>query len=123
MKVKLLLSFAVFLNIIFVSGRVYSYPKFAAYTGGKCQDCHVNPTGGGMRKEWGVKYSKLNLFLKTFEKANKTTDIDPQLSKGISVGADMRFLFMDSQTGEGNPNLNSFFQMQGDMYVIGQGNN
>src|SRR4030095_14251105 len=122
MKLKLLLSFAAFLIIVTASIPVYSYPKFAAYTGDKCMDCHVNPTGGGMRREWGVKYSKLFLFFKNFEKANKTTDIDPQLSKGISAGADMRLLFMDNQTGEGNPNMNSFFQMQGDVYVNGQVN-
>jgi hypothetical protein len=99
-----------------------SYPKFAALTGSKCQSCHVNPTGGGMRNQWGVKYSKDNLYLKPLEKANKTTEINPQITKGISVGGDMRMLFMDDQNGEGNPNLNSFFQMQGDLYINAQVN-
>ena len=100
-----------------------SYPKFAALTGEKCQTCHVNPTGGGMRNQYGVKIAKEFLFLKFLKKANKTTDINTQITKGISVGGDMRFLFVDNEVGEGFPHFNSFFQMQGDLYVNAQVNN
>lgn len=101
---------------------LYSYPKFAALTGEKCQSCHVNPTGGGMRNTWGVKYGKSELYMKIFEKANKTTDINTQITKGISIGGDMRMVFINNQTGDGNPPFNSFFQMQGDLYVNAQMN-
>src|SRR5215207_8210760 len=103
--------------VLFSCSLVYSYPKFAAYTGEKCQSCHVNPTGGGMRGPYGVKYSKSKLFFKSLEKQNKTTDINTQITKGISMGADMRMIFIDNQTGDGSPNFNTFFQMQGDLYV------
>src|SRR5205085_10266175 len=102
--------FSVFM--LFNSSSLYSYPKFAAYTGDKCMSCHVNPTGGGMRGQWGVKYSKETLFMKPFENANKTTDIDPQISKGIRIGGDMRMAYFDDEVGEGQPNFNTFFQMQ-----------
>lgn len=108
--------------ILILSKDSNSYPKFAAITGEKCQSCHVNPTGGGMRNQWGVKYSKDNLFLQPLAKANKTTDINTQITKGISIGGDMRFLYVNDQTGEGSPNFNSFFQMQGDLYVNAQVN-
>jgi hypothetical protein len=117
---KTLLS-ALFL-VLFTSSLVYSYPKFAAYTGEKCQSCHVNPTGGGMRNPYGVKYSKDKLFFKFLEKQNKTTEINTQITKGISMGADMRMIFIDDQTGDGSPNFNTFFQMQGDLYVYAQVN-
>jgi hypothetical protein len=117
MKNKLFnVSSFVILFFVFASA-VYSYPKFAALTGEKCQSCHVNPTGGGMRNGYGVKYSKDNLFFKFWEKANKTTEIDPKITKGISMGADMRMIAINDETGEGNPNFNTFFQMQGDLYV------
>ncbi|MCI0450471.1 MAG: hypothetical protein L0Y79_11945 [Chlorobi bacterium] len=122
MRNKLLLSFFVVFVSLFLSVNSYSYPKFAAYTGEKCITCHVNPTGGGMRNLFGVKYSKDNLFFKFLEKANKTTDINPQITKGISVGGDMRLLFVDNQIDTGIPNFNSFFQMQGDLYVNAQVN-
>src|SRR5436190_9434311 len=116
--------FSVFSFFMFCSSSqgLYSYPKFAAYTGGKCQGCHVNPTGGGMRGQWGVMYSKENLFMKPFSKANNTTDIDPQISKGIRIGGDMRMAFFDDEVGEGQPNFNTFFQMQADLYINAQVN-
>lgn len=111
------------LFLVFISSSlVYSYPKFAAYTGEKCVSCHVNPTGGGMRNPYGVKYSKDNLFFKFLSKQNKTTEINTQITKGISMGSDMRMVFIDNQTGDGSPNFNSFFQMQGDLYVNAQVN-
>jgi hypothetical protein len=95
----------------------YSYPKFAAYTGENCVSCHVNPTGGGIRNKYGINYSKENLVLKSLKKLNKTTEFNTQLTKGIQIGADMRTIFINQQTGEGQPNFNSFFQMQGDLYI------
>lgn len=109
--------FLVFLTLFFTANNLYAYPKYAAYTGEKCQSCHVNPTGGGMRNGFGVKYSKDKLFFKFLEKQNKTTDINTQITKGISMGADMRMIFIDDETGDGSPNFNTFFQMQGDLYV------
>ncbi|MFI5212328.1 MAG: hypothetical protein ACHQIH_05550 [Ignavibacteria bacterium] len=120
MKIKFQNVLRVLFVFMFISSIAYSYPKFAALTGEKCQSCHVNPTGGGMRNPYGVKYSKDNLYLKFWEKANKTTDIDPQITKGIRMGTDMRMIFIDDQTGEGSPNFNTFFQMQGDLYVNAQ---
>lgn len=122
MKTKVLSAAAVAVMFFIFNASLQSYPKFAAYTGEKCQSCHVNPTGGGMRNLYGVKYSKDNLYFKIWEKANKTTDIEPVITKGISMGADMRMVFIDNQTGEGNPNFNTFFQMQGDLYVNAQVN-
>ena len=115
-------SLAIVLTSFFCfSSQVYSYPKFAAYTGSKCQSCHINPTGAGIRNQWGVLYSKENLFMKPFEKANKTTDIDPQVSKGIRIGGDMRAAYFDDQQGD-QPNFNTFFAMQADLYVNAQMN-
>ncbi|HEY5123064.1 MAG TPA: hypothetical protein VIK14_04945 [Ignavibacteria bacterium] len=37
----------------------FSYPRFAAYTGNKCVDCHINPAGGSMRNFYGIKYGGL----------------------------------------------------------------
>jgi len=122
MRNKLLLLVSVLFLSLLLTSTSYSYPKFAAYTGEKCLSCHVNPTGGGMRNLFGVKYSKDNLFFKFLEKANKTTDINPQITKGISIGGDMRLLFVDNQIDTGIPNFNSFFQMQGDLYVNAQVN-
>ena len=108
--------FLVLAYFLFNSKDTYSYPKFAAYTGQKCMSCHVSPTGGAIRHLGGVKYSQDELFMKMFQKANKTTQINGQVTKWLQLGADMRTLFFDNQNGEGNSDLNSFFQMQADLY-------
>ncbi len=107
----------IFFVISFVNVRnLYSYPKFAAYTGQKCMSCHVSPTGGALRHLGGIKYSQDELFMKMFTKANKSAQINGQVTKWLQVGADMRTLFFDNQNGESRSDLNSFFQMQADIY-------
>jgi hypothetical protein len=110
---KISISFLSAIFFLIINNDSYSYPKFAALTGDKCLDCHVNPTGGGMRQ----RFSKKFLYMKMFEKANDSVKFDPQISEGIRLGADMRLMYLDDQAGEGSPNINSFFQMQGDLYV------
>ncbi|HEY3251857.1 MAG TPA: hypothetical protein VGK25_12165, partial [Ignavibacteria bacterium] len=107
---------SLFLLSIISSGS-YSYPKFAALYGEKCSNCHVNPTGGGMRKPGAMKFARKTLFFRFLKQANASTNIETQISQGISVGGDMRMLFVDNQVGENLPHFNSFFQMQGDLYL------
>jgi len=110
----LLISLLIF--VITAQNDLFSYPKFAAYTGEKCEGCHINPTGGGIRNAYGIKISKDLLYLKLFQKVNKAAEFNTQLTKGIQIGADMRTLFFDDQIAEGQPDMNSFFQMQADLY-------
>jgi hypothetical protein len=112
----LLLTFLLFIFMFRETG-IYSYPKFAALTGEKCMTCHVSPTGGGIRNLYGVDFSRKLLYMKFLKKANKDTEFDPRIGKAIQIGSDMRMIYLDDQIAEGQPNLNTFFQMQGDLYV------
>lgn len=114
---KFTFSVITLLFLSFSSTQLYSYPKFAAYSGEKCISCHVNPTGGGLRNPYGVKYSRDNLYMKFLKKANEETVLKTEISEGIRIGSDMRMIFIDDQIAEGVPNFNTFFQMQGDLYV------
>jgi hypothetical protein len=96
---------------------VFSYPRFAAYTGDKCSDCHVTPTGAGMRNTYGNNFAKQNLqmdFLKKYVK--KTPELNTQLNKNISVGGDVRVMHIGNENPS-SPTLNSFLTMEGDLYV------
>jgi hypothetical protein len=108
----------VVLCMMITAGDIYAYPKFAALYGSKCSECHINPTGGGIRNPFGVKIAKENLYWKVFEKANKTaSDFDPVINKTFQLGSDFRMIFINDQISEGVPDFNTFFQMQGDFWV------
>ncbi|MGV8017990.1 MAG: hypothetical protein AB2L26_07360 [Ignavibacteria bacterium] len=97
-------------------GIIFSYPRFSAYTGDKCSDCHVSPAGGGMRNTYGNNYAKQNLQMDFLKKYVKKTDFSTQLNKNISVGGDLRVFHI----GNENPNTsstNTFLTMEGDLYV------
>jgi len=70
MRTKFQFAASIFI-LLFALTSLQAYPKFAALTGEKCQSCHVNPTGGGMRNLYGVKYGKDNLYFKFWEKQIK----------------------------------------------------
>lgn len=113
---KLLLPVFILFLSQFFSSNAFSYPRFAAYTGNKCIDCHVNPTGGAMRNGGGIVYGEKNLNMDIFSKLAGKTQFSPKLTKSISIGGDVRVAHADDQTGEGLPNFNSFLAMQGDIY-------
>lgn len=96
---------------------LFAYPRFSAYTGDKCSDCHVNPQGGAMRNQYGNKFANENLqmdFLKKYVK--KRNEFNTQLNKNISVGGDVRIAHV-SYDNQNAPATNTFLTMQGDFYA------
>lgn len=108
------------LFFVFVSSAVvnrsFAYPRFAAYTGSKCIDCHVDPSGGSMRNGGGFAYARNNLSMDMFKKLAGKTEFSPKITKDISIGGDVRVAQVDDQV-PGASNFNSFLSMQGDLYV------
>ncbi|MBX7043792.1 MAG: hypothetical protein K1X85_12915 [Ignavibacteria bacterium] len=101
---------------IYAVSEVGAYPRFAAYTGDKCMDCHVNPTGGIMRSYGGMKFAEKNLEIESFRKLAGKTKFDPRLTKAVSIGGDVRVAQVDNQVPD-RSNYNSFLAMQGDVYL------
>jgi hypothetical protein len=75
-------------------------PYLAVRTGAKCMSCHVNPTGGGKRTEYGNIYAQTTLAAARLDPASgKTTEAPPphaddiwtgRLNNYVAVGADAR---------------------------------
>lgn len=101
--------------ILMSTSDAYALPKFSARTGWKCQSCHVNPSGGGMRHAGGVRYGQEELPVTTWSEEFGLEDFTNDLTEFIAVGADVRTLFFYQQ--EEPDNRNAFFQMQGDLYI------
>ncbi|MEO6695224.1 MAG: hypothetical protein ABIY50_10585 [Ignavibacteria bacterium] len=117
----LILIFTVIITGCFFNNAM-SYPRFAAYTGEKCMDCHVNPTGGSMRHGGGLNYAEKNLSMDMFKKLAGKTQFSPKITKEISIGSDVRIAQIDNEV-QGSANFNSFLAMQGDIYVNAKLNN
>jgi hypothetical protein len=70
------------------SGAAFAEPYFAVQTGLKCASCHVNPTGGGMRNEFGSAWGQTALPAQHID-----TDGDSwtgKVSKYLSIGTNVR---------------------------------
>jgi hypothetical protein len=91
----------------------YSLPKFASRTGAKCQSCHVNPTGKGMRTEYGSTYGRDDITMPTFKEQTDFEEFSTNLTSNLSLGADVRTLAFYNMREKGS----SFFEMQGDLYL------
>lgn len=88
-------------------------PKFATRQGAKCQSCHINPTGKGMRSTFGATYGREELPMETFKEQIDLDEYTPSLNDFITIGMDYRTLFYYREQNSSS----SFFQMQGDLYL------
>ncbi len=98
--------------ISIVVSSTHALPKFASRTGAKCQSCHVNPTGKGMRSEFGRNYGMDDVTIPTWKVRSDLEEISVSLSPNIDVGLDVRTLFFFDQQNR----TSSTLQMQGDLY-------
>lgn len=88
-------------------------PKFATRQGAKCQSCHINPTGKGMRSTFGSTYGREELTMTTYKEQTDIEEYSPMLNDFFTVGMDYRTLFYFREQNT----TSSFFQMQGDLYL------
>ena len=105
-------SFAFILCIVVLTN-AFSLPKFATRQGAKCQSCHINPTGKGMRSTFGSTYGREELTMATFKEVTDIEDYSPALNDFFTIGMDYRTLFYYRE----ETSTSSFFQMQGDLYL------
>ena len=106
--------------LVLFGGEAPALPRFAAQSGLKCQSCHVNPAGGGMRSARGAQFGRENLPVPQWSEDAGLEDISKLLPSFLGVGADFRTIYMVRQapdSGGARARLeNEFWQMQGDIY-------
>ena len=67
-------------------------PRFALMMGARCSSCHVNPTGGQMRSDYGVTFSSDKLPIEDLRDSDFT--FTGKLNENISLGGDYRSQFI-----------------------------
>ena len=82
-----------FLSVYAVSLR--ALPRYALMTGTKCASCHMNPTGGQMRNDYGISFSMDKLPLEALRDSDFS--FNGKLSDNISIGGDYRSQFLYDQ--------------------------
>lgn len=89
-------------------------PYLAVANGFKCSQCHVNPTGGGMRNAYG------NIFAQTLLPAQHLdTGTDPwtgAINRFLAVGGDLRFDAQRTQVPN-TQSINAFDLEQARVYM------
>lgn len=104
-----------------MSDQAAGLPRFSSKTGAKCQSCHVNPSGAGMRQAFGAQYGRETLPVPEWATDLELEDLTTALANFVGVGVDVRTLYYYVQlpdTGTATEtNSNAFWQMQGDLYL------
>ena len=108
------------LVLVLTCAEAPALPRFAAQTGFRCQSCHVNPAGGGMRNPNGAKFGREELPVPEWSEEAGLEDLTKLLPSFLGVGADFRAMYMVRQApdsaGSGSRLEDEFWQMQGDIY-------
>jgi hypothetical protein len=106
-------SLIIFFVCILCTSTGISLPRFAIDSGVSCQECHVNPTGGGMRNTFGAEYyGRTVLPVPTYQERNRLEGFSTKLNEFIRAGADFRTLLIYDDDA-----YSTFWQMQGDIYL------
>jgi hypothetical protein len=106
---------------LLVIDRAAALPRFSSREGAKCQSCHVNPSGAGMRQAFGAQYGRETLPVPEWAADLELEDLTTAIASFVGVGVDVRTLYSYVQlpdTGSSPAtNSNAFWQMQGDLYL------
>lgn len=91
-------------------------PRFASRTNFACRNCHVNPTGGGMRSPFGVSYGRDDVPVASWQEQFALEEFNTNLTDFLSYGADVRLLYFYQKKENPSTERSSFFPMQADVY-------
>jgi len=93
---------------------VEAEPYLAVETGYKCNVCHVNPTGGGLRTEFGITYAKLLMPAETVD-TSLISNWTGNITDSVRVGGDLREDWT-RDTAPNTPTTQSFSLQQVRLY-------
>ncbi len=122
--------------LVGLSSTVHALPRFAARNGSECIECHVSPTGGGMRNAYGRNvFGKAWLPFSTRPRPQNWMAEDPDddedgprvvfdgdINDWLALGGDFRLAYFQIRPESAaepdmDPDITStFFLMQADLY-------
>ena len=100
-------------NIILVLffSSLFALPRFSVEENSSCINCHINPTGGGMRNDHGTNVYNLDELTLRNWISNGNEDWDGFISDHIQIGGEFRIQSFDGNASSGT------FPMQAEIYT------
>jgi hypothetical protein len=77
--------------LCFMALRAEAEPYLAVQTGLKCGQCHVNPTGGGLRTAFGDIFAQTQLPQDHLDTGTPADTWTGDITKFLRIGGDLRF--------------------------------
>lgn len=114
MRSRTALTLLVALAASLLTGLARAEPYLAIANGYKCSQCHVNPTGGGLRTPFGNVFAQAVLPARHLDTGTDTWT--GQINRFIALGGDLRF---DGTVASvpGSKTANSFEMQQARVYL------
>src|SRR3990172_1866066 len=100
-----------------VSSTSNALPRFSSRMNLPCQSCHVNPSGGGMRNQYGLDFGREQLAVKRWQQEYGLEEFSTKITDFLSYGSDFRFLAFYQTKSNPDASSSSFFPMQMDLYL------
>lgn len=107
-------AFCFFIVIFVTSKPALAEPYLSIHTALPCQSCHVNPTGGGMRNDYGRRYGNIDLVT---EKGNNMFPDIGKLTEFLSIGGNYRTAFQQFETPDITTKTSGFEIQSGQLYL------
>ena len=97
--------------LIFFFSFVFTLPRFSLEESSSCLSCHINPTGGAMRNDYGSNVYTLDelTIRKWIPKSDE--DWDGYITDNVQIGGEFRIQSYESESGSAT------FPMQAELYA------
>ena len=85
--------------LIFFFSFVFTLPRFSLEESASCLSCHINPTGGAMRNDYGSNVYTLDelTIRKWIPKSDE--DWDGYITDNVQIGGEFRIQSYESESG------------------------
>ena len=106
-----------FLSFLLCLDFAFALPRFAVQNGSSCMACHVNPTGSGLRNDYGSNVVALEELPFKRWQAKGNEDWDGTIGDHLQVGGDFRVQGIQYGNTADTTRKSAVFPMQAEVYT------
>jgi len=106
-----------FLSFFLCLDFAFALPRFAVQNGSSCMACHVNPTGSGLRNDYGSNVVALEELPFKRWQAKGDEDWDGTVGDHLQVGGDFRVQGIQYGNTADTTRKSAVFPMQAEVYA------